>query len=370
MSAFSESCNPSAEIIPPEAPPDNPNAPHQDHQVAEFHLAPFPFTRADQPAPVQLETRGITSHPHTPPPPTKTRPEQSEFWTAGTIHKNAIAAKLRESGRGDLAQALEDCHSHYTVAHCNDCGKVTRFPNRCDRFYCPECQPRLAYDRRRSVEWWTKEVSQPKHVVLTIRNVPQLLPEHVDEFKGFWSKLRRRKFARGWRGGFYSLEVTNEGRGWHLHLHALIDARWIDAAELARQWSDCCRGFGNIVKVKDAREQNYLAEVTKYAVKGSQLAEWTPADIVQFITAFAGKRTFGVFGTLYGKRTEFAEWLAQIRDQKPLCPCGSCNVAYFSEHDWLLRQLKDDGQPLLSRPPPRQDSQVELALALPTVYPR
>jgi hypothetical protein len=174
---------------------------------------------------------------------------------------------------------------------------------------------------------------------------------HVKEFKAWWSKLRRRKFAKTWKGGFYNLEVTNEQNGWHLHLHALVDARWIDGSELSRQWCDITGGAGYIVKVQDCRKKDYLHEVTKYAVKGSELARWTPDQIRTFIEAFDGIRAFGVFGSLYGKRTEFREWLDSIRGHKPLCTCGSCNIRYLSEAEALL----DDFQPTqatAARPPP------------------
>jgi hypothetical protein len=284
---------------------------------------------------------------------------QVEFWTRQTIFKNTVAAKLREAGRPDLANTLEDCHSSWTVALCGDCGAVRKFPNRCDSFFCPECQPRLSGERKKAVEWWTKLVTQPKHVVLTVRNLPELTKGHVQEFKRWFSRLRRRAFARNWQGGFYSLEVTNEGAGWHLHLHALIDAKWIDAAQLSREWCAVTGGAGYIVKVKDARREDYLAELVKYAVKGSDLAKWSGNDIVTFITAFLGVRSFGVFGSLYAARTRYAEFIATIRDAKPLCDCGSCNIRYYSEAEWLERDFKPT-IPQPPKPPKPTGTQVDL----------
>jgi hypothetical protein len=263
-----------------------------------------------------------------------------ELWKAATMHKFSVAAKLKEAGMRAYAEVLEDCHSRLIYAQCDSCRAVQVFRNRCDRFYCPECQPKLAKRRAASVAWWTVEVGQPKHVVLTVQNVMTLNHGHVDELKKWFTRLRHRKFCRNWRGGFYSVEVTNEGRGWHLHLHVLVDARWIDAGELARQWASVTRNFGKIVKVKDCRKADYLAEVTKYAVKGSELAGWTPGQIADFIRAFDGCRTFGVFGSLYGKRTEFAEWLKSIRDHKPKCDCGCQSLHFYSEAEWLERDFK------------------------------
>jgi hypothetical protein len=278
---------------------------------------------------VKLENRGTTQQIH-----------QSLFWSKCTIHKNTIAAKLREAARISDALTLENCHTIYTIAKCNGCGSVQKFPNRCDNFFCPECQPRISADRKKAVQWWTREINQPKHVVLTVKNIPDLTSQHVHEFRNWFSKLRRTKFARNWLGGFYSLEVTNEGAGWHLHLHALVNAKWIDSLELSKHWSKVTNGFGRIVKVKDARGQDYLAEVTKYCVKGVQLAAWPKEDICKFIDAFRGLRTFGVFGELYGMRTKFRLWWKQVREQKPKCSCGSRDCSYYSETEWWLIEAR------------------------------
>lgn len=280
------------------------------------------------PASVKLENRGTTSQIH-----------QQLLWSKATIHKNSVAAKLRAANRIDDARILENCHTEYTFAVCTACGTTNKFPNRCDNFFCPECQPRLSQDRKKAVEWWTREVKQPKHVVLTVKNVPLLTKHHVQEFRSWFTKLRRSKFCKNWIGGFYTLEVTNEGAGWHLHLHALVNAQWIDSFGLSLAWAKATNGFGRIVKVRDAREQNYLAEVTKYCVKGVQLAAWSPDMICTFIDAFRGVRTFGVFGELYGLRTKFSAWWKQTRESKPLCKCGCCTARYFSEQEFLEMDL-------------------------------
>ncbi len=294
--------------------------------------------------PIKLEKRGTTSQIH-----------QQLLWAKRTIHKQSVAAKLREAGRHQTARTLEDCHSFYTIAVCTGCGTVNKFPNRCDNFFCPECQPRLSADRKKAVEWWTREVQQPKHVVLTVKNVAALTKQHVREFRGWLSRLRRTAFASNWLGGFYSLEVTNEGNGWHLHAHLLVDAKWIDAIQLSAHWARVTNGLGRIVKVKDARGHDYLKEVTKYVVKGVQLAAWTKEDICTFVDAFTGVRTFGVFGSLYGMRTEFRDWWKRVRNSKPICKCGCCEARYFTESQFLEWDLVPTPQSA-SLPPPVENS--------------
>jgi hypothetical protein len=181
----------------------------------------------------------------------------------------------------------------------------------------------------------------------------------VKNFRAAFNRLRRLKFASNWKGGFYSMEVTNEGRGWHLHLHAIVDAKWIDSGALARAWAKCVGQEFAIVKVKDVRGDSYLREVTKYLVKGSELAGWEPSDIATFIDAFNGVRCFGVFGSLYGKRTEFREWLDLLHEGRITCDCGCNKWRILSEDEYLWLQL--DIHASEPRPPPKPSPQSDFA---------
>lgn len=285
------------------------------------------------PNPVKLETSCISRQPQT------LRHTPQELWKSASVFKKTVALKLREAGMQEDADKLDDCHEHRTFAQCAGCSSVKVYRNRCDNFFCPECQPSLSKRRREGVEWWVQKIKQPKHVVLTVRNIPDLTKGHILELKKWFTRLRHRKFCSNWEGGLYSIEITNEGAGWHLHLHALVNARFIDNRSLATEWGAVNGGLGYIVKVKDCRDRDYLKEVTKYAVKGSNLAGWSPSEIKTFIEAFRGVKCFGVFGSLYGKRTEFADWLAALGTERSKCECGSSKCSYYSESEWLERSL-------------------------------
>jgi hypothetical protein len=273
-----------------------------------------------------------------------------------------VASKLRQAGMTAEASTLENCHSYYTFAVCDGCGQARKFPNRCDLFYCPECAHHLANHRKMQVEWWTKLISQPKHLTLTIKNIYDLTSGHVDELRRMFTQLRRRKFAKNWVGGFYRIECTNDGNGWHLHIHALVEAKWIDQDQLKTNWLSVTRGFGYIVKVRDCRGADYLHEVTKYVAKGNQLAAWQPAEIATFVRAFAGRRTFGVFGSLYGARTKFAEFIASIKQAKPRCECGSSACHYYDAAGFIALSFVPENL-AKPRPPPRPDPQIDNNLA-------
>jgi hypothetical protein len=176
-------------------------------------------------------------------------------------------------------------------------------------------------------------------------------------------RLRRSKVFSTVQGGFYSLEVTNEGRGWHVHFHLLLDVPWLDISGVSKVWAKLVGQDFAICKIKDCRESSYLQEVTKYAVKGSEMAAWTASDIVTFIQSFQGVRLFGVFGSLYGKRTEWSEWIKLVQDIKPVCPCG-CSTWQILSPDELMWE-RETGAGLTGRPPPNHQAVPDAQHVLP-----
>jgi hypothetical protein len=312
-------------------------------ETASFDVDFTPENERSEPNSLLLETRGVTSHA-----------KQSVMWERELVWKESILAKLRSIGKVAIAGKMSECHTLETFKRCVGCRKLSKFYNRCERFFCPVCAPRLSRERKEAIEWWTKQVSQPKHLVLTVRNTLDLTKPYVQFLKDQLGKLRRAKVFRSVKGGFYSMEVTNEGRGWHVHFHLLIDCPWLCMPELSEVWGKLVGQDFAIVKIKDCRGADYLKEVTKYAVKGSELARWNGLTIAEFIESFDGVRFFGVFGSLYGKRTEWAAWIEAIRDIKPLCTCGCSSWRLLSPEEILWEEETRSGMGSLPPPLPSQ----------------
>ena len=305
---------------------------------------------------LSLERRGATSHPQERSKHRSEQPQQ-EFWERQTLYIETIISKLDTSGHSSTADQIRDCHTEVSYRRCCGCASVSKFYNRCDRFWCPLCTPRLARERREEVEWWTRECLQPKHVVLTVRNTARLTKQRVQDLKASFARLRRTKFASNWIGGLYRLECTNESKGWHLHIHALINARFIDAKQLAVEWGKQVGQDFAVVYVRDCRDHSYLAEVTKYAVKPSELAKWSGDQIAEFVAAFTGLRSFAVFGSLYGKRTEWSAWIESQELDRRACDCGCVDFRILSEGEMLALDLQPATRCIqkASIPPPDPD---------------
>ena len=158
------------------------------------------------------------------------------------------------------------------------------------------------------------------------------------------------------------MEITNKGKGWHLHFHLVIEAPFLPVREVSATWKKCNGGSGSVVWIEDASRGGLKANlpkyVTKYTGKGFRPHDWSPSQLEEFVNAVEGGRTFGVFGALLGLRAEWREWLAAHRSSLRKCDCGCAEKKYFSESDWwLLQNPSWPAKVLQPRPPPADKKQ-------------
>lgn len=265
---------------------------------------------------------------------------QLDLVTPEQIWQRSLLAKVSGLIPWQVEEHLRRCGNEECYKTCRDCGEWQTFSYKCCLKFCPLCNWRIARDRAQLLRFWSFEIKQPKHVVLTVRNFPVLTRSRIRAVGKAFSKLRRNKVWKDVKGGCVSTEITNEGRGWHLHLHIMVDARWVDAARLAIVWGQLVGQDFGIVKVKDCRGMEYLGEVTKYVVKPAELASWKPEEIAQFIHAIKGIRFFAAFGTLFAVARRIK---AQIHAAKPPaqpCKCGCSSFRFDTEESAIVGEIR------------------------------
>jgi hypothetical protein len=125
----------------------------------------------------------------------------------------------------------------------------------------------------------------------------------------------------------------------------LLDCDWVKADKVAEQWGKLVGQEFGIVKVKDCRQTDYVHEVAKYVVSGSELASWQPEEILEFVHATKGQRFFFAFGSLF-KQSQ-AIRLSLRKDTHRICKCGCDEFHYSTENSELARSTRH-----LKRPNP------------------
>lgn len=141
------------------------------------------------------------------------------------------------------------------------------------------------------------------------------------------------------RGGCISIEITNEGKGWHLHSHWLVDVDWLPMADISVVWGKLVGQEFAIVKIKDVRGKDYLKEICKYVVEGSELAKWEPEHINQFVRSVYRNRFFYSFGSLYKIAPQLRAELEMQKPEAVPCDCGCAEFWFESLDKAVVREI-------------------------------
>lgn len=273
------------------------------------------------------------------------RKKQLEGIESQDIFKASIESKLLEAGAKSLClenewswfKNYQRCGQETFYMMCQDCSRGHEASYQCCLKWCPRCNWRITSKRRGILEEMTRNMVNMKHVVLTQKNFDHLTREKIMESRKALFDLRRRSIFGKVSGGCASMEFTNERRGWHMHWHLLLASPFIDASRLAVEWGGLVGQEYAIVKVKEVGEKDYLQELLKYVVEGSELAKWTPSQILEFVTALQGTRLFTTFGK-FREIAKLARALAEEkREGKHACECGCTQIIVGNDESHCQR---------------------------------
>lgn len=157
-------------------------------------------------------------------------------------------------------------------------------PLPCNDRFCVKCAKSRANRARQLLEALMMErglFSRPnslKLIVLTVENFPaDKLPWGLRCFRRWFKRLKSRKIWKdNVRGYFEAFEITKDDFGrWHLHLHLLAEAKFVDVYQLSQEWREVVlkEWNGYIVDIRALRNpRKALREVTKYCFKPSSLS--------------------------------------------------------------------------------------------------
>lgn len=288
--------------------------------------------------------------------------ERSIRDAARIAQRDALIARLDREGEDDHADRLRKCGSRLSLT-CTCCGDLREVRQTCKLRWCPVCAWRIAAARTARYSAAVASMQWPLFLTLTQRNVSVLSLDTIRHMRRALRRMRQRKWwAESVRGGVASIEITNTGRGWHPHIHAVIDCRWLSvrtppprplggpgevraklkqsATEVAAAWAHALGHPRATVKIKRAygsgrladptgRSKSIVHEVLKYACKPADLID-SPDPIGPILTVLAKARLVSGWGSCYGDRLIVDE----PTREPSACSCGAIGA-------WIPTDLVD-----------------------------
>lgn len=243
---------------------------------------------------------------------------------------------------------MRECGDEFWLT-CTCCGEQRSGKMRCKRRWCPECQPGLSMKRMARWGHAIETMQWPLFLTLTMPNSED--PESLRILRDAWGKLRRRKLIHTKiKGGVATFEVTNKGNGWHPHIHAVADCRWLSLhvpeplttdkkevvaqkcklaqQELSALWADVLGVKESVVWIQRVKSVGTMAkEVLKYCLKGSELIE-CEEQIAPLLRVIQKTRMLSGWGSLHPLPKEEEE-------DKPSVACDKCGA----ESAWLPNEV-------------------------------
>jgi len=125
-----------------------------------------------------------------------------------------------------------------------------------------------------------------------------------------------------------------------MHWHLLLHTRFICANCLAFEWGQLVGQEYAIVKVLPVAGRSYAVEVTKYAVKGSEIARWSGPTTLEFINAQKETRMFTVFGTFRRERALAKAAIELEKTPREPCECG-CDRIFVGNSEAMVKRMFD-----------------------------
>lgn len=224
-----------------------------------------------------------------------------------------------------MHSALDADRHFYRTFACTACGYTFKAPLSCSDRFCPVCSsPR----RRRTAAKLRALVTQIhppfahsfKHLTLTIRNHPDLPWMHRTLLQSFRRLRSHLLWQRTVRGGAFVFETTGQPGNWHLHLHAILEARYIPWSLLHDRWQKVSAGRG--VYITTAPPKRICWYLTKYLTKNQLSAEASRSASKDL----ASTRLFTTFGTWHN---------ISIKLPHIGYPCPKCNDSTWFPLDLL-----------------------------------
>lgn len=179
---------------------------------------------------------------------------------------------------------------------CSACGYRKAIPVSCGNRFCPVCSVARRSRTLKRLRAIINKVSprrpySTKHLTLTIPN-SRSADAGAAYIVAAFRKLRQRLF---WRrhvlGGAYALDITGSPGNWHVHIHCVLEAKFMPWRKILVEWKRVAKASG--VFIQEVPVAHVLSHLTSYITKN----DLPVAYQIEVSNALKNYRLFQTFGT-------------------------------------------------------------------------
>lgn len=262
-----------------------------------------------------------TTSVHTPETNPQNSPHDSDWGKSGSSDDHAVA--FRHSGwsrpRRLIRQALVDldtpprplhrfdtCGSNpWVVVDAEDSSRLAIHSNHCHSRWCTPCSRERAARIVGNLKTRLND-GDVRFLTLTMKHTETPLSDQIDRIYDAFRKLRRAPFwTETVDGGCAILELVHSHRTglWHVHIHCLLDGRYIRREDLQAEWWRIT-GDSHVVDIRRCHDADHAAHyIVKYITKPVPSSVINkPDQLREMMAAIARRRLVLTWGTWRGIR--------------------------------------------------------------------
>jgi hypothetical protein len=339
-------------------------------QDAELLTGRFSFGRFEK----YPHSKWPSTHVHTPETNPQTSPDGSDWGTAQQPPDHAVS--FRHSGwlriRRLVRQALisldtpsrplhrfDACGSDpWVVVDAEDSSRLAIHSNHCHSRWCTPCSRERAARIVGNLKTRLND-GDIRFLTLTMKHTDAPLSDQIDRIYEMFRKLRRAPFwTSAVDGGCAILELVHSHRTglWHVHLHCLLDGRYIRKEDLRAEWWRIT-GDSHVIDVRRCHDADHAAHyVVKYITKPVPASVINkPEQLLEMMTAVARRRLVLTWGTWRGIRLteplDLTAWkaIAPLSELYQRKEAGDLDAYIILSH---LEDILPEAKILAGRSPP------------------
>lgn len=245
-------------------------------------------------------------------------------------YKADLAEAFARAGHAQIAGSLRNCSTTESLVGCSHCGKSWWIVTKCRLRVCPICSKSEALDRAALIKAVTHSMQHPKMLTLTMPVWTRNPRDGIRFLRASFTKLRRTKLGRSIRGGAYQIELKPKPEGWHIHLHAIIDAPFLPYQRIFSEWSRIVGVDVPQVDIRAAESARAKRYICKYVSKTGDI-DASPESIVDWYLATKGQRLWACFGQWY--HADLAQFgiTPSAKSGPSICPhCGAEKTIFYA----------------------------------------